>query len=244
MSSTLFTGHVTLEQAAERQMKIWAQGQTIQERFARLQNVEAAERTVQPYVAISRECGASGSLIAAGLARALGWENLDRELLERVAEKYNLSRDRIEFADERAYNLLHEFLGKWVDGKLVCQTEFVNRVGKVIVMAALDKSAIFVGRGAQFFLPHDKGVSVRVVAPHRQRVKRIMELKQLDHAHAVRHVDDVDRGRRDFVKHSFSHDIGDPCLYDLIINTGRTSTDEAVAMIADLAHRRFGVAVH
>jgi len=59
---------------------------------------------------------------------------------------------------------------------------------------------VFVGRGAQFLLSRDQGLSVRVIADDKYRVRRMMEREGLNESGAKALIDRLERGRRDFVR--------------------------------------------
>src|SRR4051794_5712812 len=52
-------------------------------------------------IALTRESGANGPLVARAIGKRLGWPVYDRELLERVAEEMGLRADLLESVDEK-----------------------------------------------------------------------------------------------------------------------------------------------
>jgi cytidylate kinase len=106
-------------------------------------------------------------------------------------------------------------------------------------MAARHASTVFVGRGAQFLLPADRGLAVFLVAPLEMRIDRIRELRNCSAADAREYIRETDKGRSDLVKNYFNHDIGDAHLYDLVINRAHIGIEEAAELIVDQCRRRF-----
>jgi cytidylate kinase len=104
-------------------------------------------------------------------------------------------------------------------------------LGTVVLLAAQHESTVFVGRGAQFVLPREAGLSVRVIAPRKQRIQRIVERRQCTQQEADKFIDESDNGRAEFVRRYFHRDVADPQLYDLVINLERTSRDAAAELI-------------
>jgi cytidylate kinase len=133
--------------------------------------------------------------------------------------------------------------GKWLDSHLVSQAEYVRGLGRIVLLAAQHESTVFVGRGVQFILPRDQGLTVRLIAPLEQRIQSIMDREHCDRSHAKHFITETDRGRHNFVKRYFHHDISDPHLYDLVINLARVEPEEAVELIIHNCHRRFPQAV-
>jgi cytidylate kinase len=128
--------------------------------------------------------------------------------------------------------------GKWLDDQLISQVEYVSRLGRVVLLAAQHESTVFVGRGAQFMLPREVGVAVRIIAPRKERIHRIMEKRRCTEREAKAFVDNTDFARAHFVQRYFHHDVADPQLYDLVVNLAHLPRDAAVGLIAEECKRR------
>jgi cytidylate kinase len=89
----------------------------------------------------------------------------------------------------------------------------------------------------QFILPREAGIAVRIIAPKKQRVERVMKRRQCNWRDAERFVDDTDRGRAQFVERYFHRDVADPHLYDLVINLAYVSYDDAVDLMVERCRR-------
>jgi cytidylate kinase len=143
--------------------------------------------------------------------------------------------------DETRSCWLVEVFGKWIDQRIVTSSEYIHRLGKVLLMTARHEHAVFVGRGAQFLLPRERGLMVQIVAPFEMRLKRVMERENMSAAAARRFLKHRDRERRKFVKEHFGRDANDPRLCDLVINLEHLSTEAAVHLIVDACRRRFQI---
>jgi cytidylate kinase len=195
---------------------------------------------VHPYVAISREYGVDGAETGRRVADALGSECLDSELLTFVAQKYDVPKTVLELVDETTSNWLRDVLQHWLDSRVITQDEYVMRLGEVMLLAARHGPVVFVGRGAQFLLPRDRGLAVRLIAPLDQRIAATMSHDGLDRVAAEARVHHTDQGRADFVRHHFQRDVADPRLYDVIVNLENLSTVAAAQLIVEAHRRRFG----
>jgi len=227
-----------MSDVAERQMRAWAHRLDTQQRTSNQPIAESAAPSIQPYVVISREAGVDASELARAVAAKTGWSVLDRELLDSIAEKYHLSRDVLDFVDERAASWFQEVFGKWLDHDLVSQAEFVSCLGKIARLAAEHESTVFVGRAVQFMLPPELGTRVRIIAPRKQRVQRMMENRECSRKDAEKLVDGIDEGRAQFVRRYFHRDVNDARQFDLVINLEHISRKDAVDMIVWLCHRQ------
>jgi cytidylate kinase len=205
--------------AAERQMQAWAMNEEMADRSVSLTFHQAHCRQKKCFLTISREAGAGGSEIAAIVGKRLGWEVLDKNLLDKVAERFNIDRSMLNLVDETHSNWVYDVLGSWMDSKVIPHETYVSQLSRVILAAARQSNFIFVGRGARFLLPREKVLAIRLIASEGFRLKRIMQYHKLSEADARRHMHELDQGRREFVHRFFHHDITDPHLYDLVINT-------------------------
>lgn len=217
--------------AAERQMHAFALSAEIEDRAVRADDPHRLSERVGNFVAVSRETGADGSEIARLVGQRLGWKVLDRDVLDLMADRYGLSKPMLAQVDETRINWAYDILGTWMDPHVIAHDKYVSYLGRVVLEAARQENVVLVGRGAQFFLPREKGLAVRIVAPKQYRIRRTVEQQGLTAMEAERSIDEKDRGRREFVQRFFHHDIDDPYLYDLVINTERLGPARAAEQI-------------
>jgi len=221
--------------AAERQMRAWTHAQQVADRSTRLRADEGLGKQLASHLTISREAGAGGSEIARLVGRKLDWDVLDRDLLDQVADRYNLPRPMLELVDETTTSWVHDVLGTWFDRRIIPHEKFLVRLRRVLQSTARRGKVVFVGRGAQFLLPRQQGLAVRIIAPQKYRVERIMREQGLDTRSARRLIDNIDAGRREFVRRYFHRDIDEPHLYDLVVNVERIglagTVDQIVAAL-------------
>ena len=237
MATSSSVGSHKFSDVAERQMRMWALGMESQRQLEKQRAAASPKRLIHPYIAISRESGVDAGEIAQLVAAKKGWKVLDRGILDYMAENYHWSRIALEFVDERTASWFHETFGKWLDKQLVSQAEYVSRLGKLVLLAAQHESTVFVGRGTQFLLPREAGLAVRIIAPRKQRIERLMKLKKLNARDAERHMDATDSERAQFVDRYFHHDVSDPHLYDLVLNLAQLSREEVVKLIVEQCKR-------
>ena len=75
--------------------------------------------------------------------------------------------------------------------------QYIVHLGQLVLLAAQHSSKVFVGRGAQFFLPVDRGFSVYLVAPMAMRIQRIREVRNCSESEARRYIRNTDQARQD-----------------------------------------------
>ena len=227
--------------AAERRMHAWVMTEAAAAQSVGERRIDQPHRPrLGQYITISREAGAGGSEIAELVGRKLGWEVLDKNLLDRVADRFRLPRPMLELVDETTANWAYDILGAWMDRKIIPHEKYVVHLSQVVLAAARRGNVVFVGRGAQFMLPRDQGMAVRLIAPEKYRLERLVSQTGMSEAAARQFITETDRGRRDFVERFFHRDIAGPHLYDLVINVEHLGSAGAAECIAAAYRRKQG----
>jgi cytidylate kinase len=223
--------------AIERQAQSWEFLREIQDRAARQWRIDRPGGPAVRYVTISRQAGAGGAEIARLVGDRLGWKVFDKNLLDQVAQRFHESRLMLDLVDETPGNWAFDVLGTWMDRSLITHQRYMAHVTRVIQSLGRSGSGVFVGRGAQFMLPREQTLAVRIVAPERWRLERIMKLKNLGLGKARQFLRQTDEGRNEFIQRFFRHDIQRPELYDLVINVEHFGLDGAAEFILLAAAR-------
>ncbi len=203
-----------------------------------------------PTITISRQYASGGSEIAALVARRLGWELIDNEFIDRVAQLAGLSREEVERREERVPSFV-ERLARTMAGSAPelflasgeaaivpppSEEEIVRVTEAVINQAVQHERVVLVGRGAQAYLAQRSGtLHVYVVAPREVRIQRAMERLKVDRKEAERTVDQIDEGRRRYVRTHYRRQWDDPSNYHLVLNTGWLSYDRCAELIVEAA---------
>jgi cytidylate kinase len=177
--------------------------------------------------------GAGGSQIAINVAKRLGWDHLDKEIIETLASHYGTPRVVLDAVDEKKIGWFADLLNGWVEGHGFSQLSYVNRLGRLFNMAAKSGNVVIVGRGAKFLLPKAAGFSVRIIAPMEFRVEQIVLRQGVTVQEARKLIQESDADRKAFIKTFFHHDVADPHLHDLVINIKQVTPDFAVQLICD-----------
>jgi len=230
-------GEPRVRAVAERQMQAWMFDEEIADRAQRADSGEASAEQLHHYVTLSREAGAGGGDLAPLLGQTLGWEVLDKDLLGLVADRCDAHPSALEAVDETSPAWLRNLCRSWLDPKMVPHEKFVFKLREVVLAAVSRGNVVLVGRGAQFFLPPDLGVAVRIIASEKYRIAQLMRRHGMEEAAARRFMVEIDQGRREFVARFFHRDIDDPHLYDLVINVERLGPEATVEQIV-VAYRR------
>ncbi len=230
--------HPQIVAAAERKMRAWSLAQEIAQTADPSRRIDQPHAPTGDFITISREAGAGASEIAEQVGRTLGWEVLDKNLLDCIAQRFHISRPVLELVDETPGHWAYDVFGAWLDRGIVPHERYVSHLSRIILAAARRGKVVFVGRGAQFLLPGEQGLAVRIIASEKFRIGRVMEKYGLGEAQARHYIAEVDRGRRDFVSKFFHRDVADPHLYDLVVTVDHLGLDGAAEQIVVAWQRR------
>jgi cytidylate kinase len=200
-----------------------------------------------PIVTISRQFGAGGSSVAGIVAAELGAEVVDKKLIEEVAKRLSLQPSEVEAETERPRTLLERLVRSFAalepglgagwappypDPLFDPRKEIIHLTEQVIKEVAASGNVVIVGRGAAFVL-HDRPRVFRVFlrAPEQVRVKTLIQRLGVPEAAARRKMHETDSNRAAYIHQLYGHDWCDPDEYDLVVNTGRISYQNAAQMI-------------
>jgi len=196
-------------------------------------------------VTISREYGSGGGEIAARLARRLGWQLIDHQVVHEVAQRLNVTDEEAEQHDERPETFIDRLLKSMqsVDPALIEPPqnmpalgwrEFAAALRDVVEAAVQTGQVVIVGRGAQMILRDRRdALHVRIVAPMQQRIAYVASREQLQPAAAKQRIQQKDRARQQYIDTVFQVHVEDAHLYDLVLNTGVLRLDDCVDLIRD-----------
>lgn len=223
----------------EQQIQRWLLSKQAQDHGA---EERPAPRSSRHYISISREAGAGGEQIARAVSSELGWRVLDRELLALVAKAAECSPDDVALIDETGMRWITELFNHWIEHAPVSYEKYLICLSAVMRAAARQGNVVIVGRGSQFLLPREEGLSVRVIASQAFRIEQVQRLRGMSAKQARDWVEKTDRDRREFVEQHFHHNVNDMHLYDLVVNVEKLGIDGAARQIANAACAAFETA--
>lgn len=189
-------------------------------------------------VAITRQAGARGAEIAAAVGRRLGWPVYDHELMRVIADMKGIHAQRLDQFDERRPSWMNEILTGLSSQPMLSDGSYMKLLVDTITTLGKTGHCVIVGRGAGRVLAPESTLRIRIVAPHLSRVAYVRDRLKLTMAEAERWVDQTDAARAEFLDAHFNVDPDDPLLSDLIINSGRHSTDQCADLIVHAAKMR------
>lgn len=184
-----------------------------------------------PYVSISRAIGTHGRTISTRVAERLGWDYYEREIVEYIATRAKVREAAVKSLGETRRREVENWVRSMIDRSELPETAYVRHLVAVLTAIAAHGNAVILGRGAQFILPAEAGLRVRLYGPRGVRIRAAMESYGLSEREAEKLITDSDRSQTRFYRSRFKKDVHDPLSYDLLLNVAHLTTDSAAEAI-------------
>ena len=205
----------------------------------------------EPFViTISREVGSGGRTIGRKLAEKLGVRFSDKELIDSLQAKFNLSPKSIEELKGKKKRWMDDFIqmvapvpmsGLLVNGDSDYISEYntslnVNDVfeaEKEILKGIADEGSCVIAGRSGFFVLKDRPnkVDVLITASRENRIARIMSKQGLSREKAQDVIEKVDNARDNYVLRYTGQSRYDARNYHIVLNMDYLTEDKAVDII-------------
>ena len=191
-------------------------------------------------ITISREFGSGGRLVGEELAKQLGIQFYDKEIIRITAEKSGLSPQFIENNEERVDKsfLFGIATAAYTDFKYATQYDVpINDktfIAQTTVIKELAEAGdcVIVGRCADYVLRHqERLLRVFIRSELEDRISRIAKDYELESEAAESRINRNDKNRANYYRHYTGNNWGSMKNYDLMINTSFSGIDGAVDII-------------
>lgn len=184
-----------------------------------------------PYVTVSRQYGAGGSVLARQVAERLDWALYDRELLEAIARDGGLQEELLQPLDERERSDMEVWIRNLLTEDTISEHYYTRSLFRVLSSIAKVGYAVVVGRGAHLALPADKGLRVRVYAPLEYRAQQVSEREGMSLAEAIETVKRIDLSRQLWLTHAYGAAAREPMAFDMAVNPAAVPMTACVEMV-------------
>lgn len=189
-------------------------------------------------ITVGCEFGSGGPEIGKMLAKSLGIEYYDRNLVDKVVEKIGVEKHLVEEADNK------NFVPYGIETSL--GTRYANLSNKVIytqfdVIRKMAKtSCVIIGRCSDYILKgQDDVVNVFVYAPTEVRIKTIMEKMNLSERHAAEVIRDYDNALHRRYKYITGTYRGDRHNRHLLVDSSVLGWEKTAKFIKSFVEMRF-----
>jgi cytidylate kinase len=176
-------------------------------------------------ITISRALGSGGFEIARQVAARLGYEFVDKQTTDAIFRQYGLTRF------DELYGSVPSFLDLLNANNLL----LVAMANEILEAVAKRGNVVILGRAGFALLGGYADVlNVRIQAPFAERVRRVMAREGLTDLQAVEaRVKEDDNVHRMYVQRFYNKQWDEPSNFDLNLDTGSLSSDNAVKQIVE-----------
>lgn len=191
-------------------------------------------------IAIGREFGSGGKHIGRALAKELGVNLYDRNIVEKVAEELDVETEHLmKYAKKKRRHFFHKSVKghttSFEDHVANLQFDYIRKLG------ASDESFVIVGRCADEILKgYDGVISIFVKGDREYRIGRVMKQFDLSREDAIKKMDRHDRTRKYYHDRFCEGKWGEVDTYDLCIDSTHFGTEGTAEFIKDYVKRRLG----
>lgn len=232
-----------IESLIDRQIRLWEVRRRLADEGGEAARRELVHLKQGPWLTVSRQVGAGGTALAERVARSLGWQVFDREIVDSISRNEPVRERILSQLDERAVGSLSDWLGHLLVPESLTRGAYLKEMMQVLWAVARQGRAVLLGRGANWLLDPPYGLRVRLIAPVDERVRSVARDRGISPErarHAVRE-DDAQKAR--FVRQVYDRDIEDPLGYDLVLNTGGLDPDTVLHVVQTTLRAKLGADV-
>lgn len=199
-------------------------------------------------ITIARSYGSGGRKMGRLLAKELGYEYYDREILRIASDESGISEELFSQVDEVKRVPLLRIAREVYTGEVIPpdSDDFISNENlfryqaKIIRELAATRNCVIVGRCANFILRGWENVlNVFVTAPVVDCVRRVMETDGLNLEEAEKRIKKIDKRRAEYFKYFTGRLWHDAALYDLCLNTGHMDERKCVEIVRAYMDARF-----
>lgn len=209
---------------------------------------ESKRKTVFPCLAVSREPGSGTNVICSKVLEILqsktkepenSWTYFNRMLIEKVLEDNKLPHIITKYLEEDKYSAFNDAVSELL-GIRPSEWTILQRTTDTVLQLARMGKVIIVGRGSVMITSKlQNTLQIRIVAPLNNRIEHTMKKRSVNKMEALKLLERETAARKNYFKSHFHRDIDDPSLYNLIVNSGKFSYDEAAEVIAAAVMKKF-----
>ena len=192
-------------------------------------------------ITIARGYGSGGRTMGRMLAKELGWNFYDDELLQLASNESGISEELFAAADEKAKKSLlfrntRDALDGQVlppdNGKFVSNENLFRYQAKIIRDLADTENCVIVGRCANYILKDRPNViKVYIHAPEKVCIRTVMTMYSLTSDEAIKRIQEIDKRRSEYYRHFTGRDWQCADDYDLCIDASRMEWEKSIRIV-------------
>ena len=202
-------------------------------------------------ITIARGYGSGGRTIGKMLAKELGINFYDREILRLASGDSGINEELFARADEKLKGSILYKVAKNVykgelippdSDKFVSNDNLFNYQAKVLKELAQKESYVVIGRCADYILKDQPNiVRIFVHAPMEHCIDVVEDMSSMSRKEIEQFILKTDKYRSDYYKHYTGKDWNDARNYDLCLNTEEISFEKGVEIVKNYMKIRFNL---
>lgn len=207
---------------------------------------QEAELNADNYViTIAREYGSGGREIGKRVAKLLGIDYYDLEVIRKTAEESGVTMREVEKVEQTvkspvAQSLLYWCVGSTSELDLPIVERIYHTQKKVIRDCAGKKPCVIVGRLSNFILEDYRHISVFIGADMEQKIERVKEREHLTEEDAMDKIKKVESERENHCYYFTRKRWKDMGNYDFYAKSNLLGVEKTAEMIAEMARIKYG----
>ena len=190
-------------------------------------------------VTVGCEYASGGIEIGKMIAKSLGVEYYDRDLIDKVVEQIGVDRELVEKADS-GENVKYEFDTNFGPRYANLTNRVIYQQFEVINKFAEKSSCVIIGRCSNYILKDRKDcLNVFIYAPFEKRVEYVMEKKGVSYDEAAELVKYNDRMLSSRYNYMTNGDMRDCSMRDMMIDSSVLGLEKTAKYILQMIDLRF-----
>ncbi|MBF0477308.1 MAG: cytidylate kinase-like family protein [Deltaproteobacteria bacterium] len=183
---------------------------------------------------ISYQLGSGEQELGRMIADRLGWALIDDQLIHWIAQDIGVKARDISRLDEKAPRFMTRLRSP------VLAQLYVSHLKEAILSRVVSQNMVVLGRQTALVLRDEiPGWHVRLVAPLEHRVNRMSQAMDLDPDQIMEYMIEMEQHQQAFLSYFFGLDRATPDMYDLTINTSRTSLEVLAELLVAVVDHNF-----
>jgi cytidylate kinase len=175
-------------------------------------------------ITISRGCFSHGQEIAEKVAKKLGYECVSREILVEAAQLFNVAEKKL----IRSLNDAPNILERIVHGK----ERYLEYIKAALLEYVRKGNVVYHGHAGHLLLTEIPQVlKIRIIADKEDRINLLQKRENETKEAAAEIIENEDKNRAFWTRYLYKMDINDPKLYDIVINIGNLTIQDACEII-------------
>ena len=190
-------------------------------------------------VTVGCEYASGGIEIGKMIAKSLGVEYYDRDLIDKVVEQIGVDRELVEKADS-GENVKYEFDTNFGPRYANLTNRVIYEQFEVINKFAEKSSCVIIGRCSNYILKDRKDcLNIFIYAPFEKRVEYVMEKKGVSYDEAAELVKYNDRMLSSRYNYMTNGDMRDCSMRDMMIDSSVLGLEKTAKYILQMIDLRF-----